>query len=300
MGNSLLYALVVLIWGSTWIAVKYQVGTVAPELSVAYRFLLAAFIMFAWARFQAHRLRYDGKTHLWFLLLGMLIFSTNFVLFYFAALYVTSGLLAVIFSATVLANLVWGALFLGQRPSFIMLAGAAMGVTGIVLVFWRELTVVDLEGGGTLALVLGTCGMLSFSLGNIVSARLQRDRIAVVPSAAYGMLYGSIYMFAVALLRGNPIAFDFSWLYLLSFVYLTVFGSVVTFGCYLALIGRIGAGPAGYSTVLFPIVALAISTVVEDYVWTLTAFCGVGLTLLGNLLILSRPKLRAGSLPAEP
>lgn len=299
MGNSLLYALVVLIWGSTWIAVKYQVGPVAPEFSVAYRFLLAALIMFVWARLRAHRLRYDGKTHLWFLLLGILIFSTNFVLFYFAAHYVTSGLLAVIFSATVLANLGWGALFLGQRPSFMMLTGAATGVTGMVLVFWRELAEFDLEDGGTLALILGLFGMLSFSLGNIVSARLQRNRIAVVPSAAYGMLYGSIYMFGVAFLRGNPVTFDFSWLYVLSFIYLTVFGSVVTFGCYLALIGRIGAGPAGYSTVLFPIVALAISTVVENYVWTLTAFCGVGLTLLGNLLILSRPKVRAGSLPAK-
>jgi len=299
LGTLLLYALVVLFWGTTWIALKYQVGYVAPEFSVAYRFFLAGLIMFAWARLRSMRLRYDGKTHFWFLLLGVLIFSTNFLMFYFAARYVASGLLAVIFSATALANLGWGALFLGLRPSLVMLAGAAAGVTGMTLVFWRAFAGFNLEEGVTLALGLGLCGMLSFSLGTIVSAHLQRQRIPVVPSAAYGMLYAAIYIFGVGLLRGNTVTFDFSWPYVLSFLHLTLFGSVAAFGCYLALIGRIGAGPASYSTVLFPIVALIISTVVEGYVWTVTAFCGVGLTLLGNILILRKPSPQSGSLPAE-
>lgn len=299
MGTLLLYVSVVLIWGTTWFALQFQMGVVAPEYSVAYRFALAAAIMFAWARVRGSPMRFDARTQLGFALMGVLMFSTNFVLFYLAAPHVTSGLLAVIFSGTVLANLGWAVLLLKLRPGWPLLIGALAGVTGMGLVFWHEIAGFSLHDDGAVALALGVGGMLSFSAGNIVSARLQARGIPIVPSAAYSMLYGCLFMVAVALLQGKVPSFDPSWPYLVSLAYLTLFGSVAAFGCYLALLGRIGPAPAGYATVLFPVVALAISTALEGFAWTAASLLGVGLTLFGNLLILSRPKTRPAAAIAK-
>jgi drug/metabolite transporter (DMT)-like permease len=284
--NAGLYALTVLIWGTTWIAMTYQVGVVAPELSVGYRFLTAAAVVFVWAFAARQPLRFPWRTHRLLMAMGVCMFSFNFYFFYLAAAYLTSGLLAVVFSITVVLNIVNGRLLLGRRASPRTLVAAALGVAGIAALFWPEVERFDLADKGTLGLVLSLAGTLCFSLGNIASARAQMAGLPVVSCNAWGMTYGAIAMIAVALVGGAPLAFDTALPYVASLLYLALCGSVIAFGAYLTLLGRIGADRAAYATVLFPLVALAISTVVEGYLWTPAALIGVALVLAGNLLVL--------------
>jgi drug/metabolite transporter (DMT)-like permease len=128
------------------------------------------------------------------------------------------------------------------------------------------------------------------SLGNIVSARNQRRKLPVVQTNAFGMAYGSLFMALVVIISGTPLTIDFRAPYLISLAYLALFGSVIAFGCYLSLVGRIGPGRAAYATLLFPVVALALSTIWENYQWSLPAVSGVLLILCGNYLALAKKK----------
>jgi len=284
--NALLYGATVLIWGTTWIALTFQVGPVAPELSVAYRFAIAAAVVFFWCLATRHRLRFGARTHLHFAVMGACLFCFNFYFFYQAAAYLTSGLLAVVFSTTVVMNIVNGRLVLGRRATGRTLLAAALGLAGIMLLFWPEVRSLDLGDAGTLGLLLSLTGTLCFSLGNMASARAQMLGLPVLSCNAWGMAYGAVFMFALALVSGTPFTFDAAVPYVVSLLYLAIFGSVIAFAAYLTLLGRIGADRASYATVLFPLVALAISTVFEGYVWTAGALLGVALVLGGNLLVL--------------
>lgn len=285
-----LYALTVLIWGTTWIAMKYQVGVVAAELSVAYRFVIASAVVFLWASALRQRLFFPARTHLLLAAMGLCMFSFNFYFFYLAAAYLTSGLLAVVFSMTVVLNIINGRLLLGRRATPRTLVAALLGVAGIAALFWPEVERFDLADSGTLGLVLSLAGTLCFSLGNIASARAQMQGLPVISCNAWGMTYGALAMTLLALAGGAPLAFDTAPPYVVSLLYLALCGSVIAFGAYLTLLGRIGADRAAYATVLFPLVALAISTVVEGYDWTPPAFLGVALVLGGNLLVLLQPR----------
>lgn len=294
-----LYGATVLFWGTTWIAMKHQVGPVAAELSVAYRFTIAAAVVFLWALAARQRLRFAPRDHALLAAMGLCMFSFNFYFFYQAAAWVTSGLLAVVFSMTVVLNIINGRLLLGRRATPRTLVAAALGVAGIVVLFWPEVSRFDLADDGSLGLLLALTGTLCFSLGNIASAGAQLRGLPVLSCNAWGMAYGALAMYVLALLGGAPFVFDTRLSYEAGLIYLALCGSVLAFGAYLTLLGRIGADRAAYATVLFPLVALVISTVVEDYVWTPGALAGVALVLAGNLLVLLRPRAAAPQAAAD-
>ena len=296
----LLYVTLILVWGSTWIMVKFQIGVVAVEASVAYRFVIAAALMFAWAALLRLPLRFAPRDHLFLALQGLLIFSTNFFLMYLAAQYLTTGLIAVVFSTASAMTLIFNALLQRRPPAPRVLLGALLGVVGIAVIFGPELGGLAFTGDAGLGLLLTVAGTMSFSLGGIVSARNQAAGLSVRGGTAWAMAYGALLLICLALLRGRSFGFDPGFAYVGSLFYLAVFGSVIAFACYFALLGRIGAEKAAYATVLFPVVALGISTLVEDYRWSLAAFAGVLLTLLGNLLVLSKPRPAGVQAPAEP
>jgi len=284
-----LYALTVLLWGTSWLAIKFQLGVVAPEVSVVYRFALAAAIMLGFCLLARRRMAFSLADHGFMALQGVCLFSTNYFLIYLGSQYLTTGLVAVAFSTIVVMNILGHSLLFRAALRPRVVAGAAFGLAGITLVFWPEVAAFDLSREGTLGLVLSLAGTVSASLGMLTSAWNQgRRALPVIQSNTYGMLYGGIFVTFLTLLRGSPFAFDPAWPYVLSLLYLAVFATVVGFWSYLTLIGRIGADRAAYATVLFPVVALALSTWFEGFQWTLLAVLGVGLVLFGNLLILSR------------
>jgi drug/metabolite transporter (DMT)-like permease len=289
MTTVLLYFTVVLIWGSTWLAVRYQLGVVAPEISVAYRIGTAALLMLFWSLARRLPLRFNRTDHLFMALQGALIFSTNFFLFYLAAGYLTTGLIAVIFSTASLMTITLNSLLTWRPPSPRFWLGALLGGIGISFIFSHELIELRLHSATMKGLLLSLGGTLCFSLGSIVSARNRVAGLSPCGNSAWAMLYGTVLLCIFAALSGKQFNFDFAPHYIISLTYLSLVGSVVAFAAYFALLSRIKAEQAAYSTVLFPLVALTLSTFFEGFRWTQPALFGVFLILGGNLMVLGSP-----------
>ncbi|ROR32788.1 DMT family transporter [Inmirania thermothiophila] len=288
-----LYLLTVLIWGSTWIAIAQQL-TVPAELSIAYRFLLAAAAMLGWCAVRGLPLRRPPREHAWIALQAVLLFGLNYLLIYWATARLPSGVIALVFSSMMVMNLVNAAVLLRQPLERQALAAAALGLAGIGAVFAPELAHLGAEAAQGLALSLA--GTYAASLGTIVSARNQRAGIPLPVLNGYGMAYGAALAFAAALAAGHRPVFDPAPAYVLSLLYLALPGTVIAFWSYLTLLARIGPQRVGYVMVAFPVVALALSTAFEGYRWTPQAAAGVALVLAGNLLVLRRGRsVRAGA-----
>jgi len=285
-----LYAGTVFLWGTSWIALRAQLGVVAPEVSALWRFILAAAIMWAWAFAARGPLRFPLADHLRFAATGACLFSLNFTLFYYGGLTIPSGLLAVVFSLASIFNLILGAIILRQPIERRVALGAVVGAAGIGLLFWPEIARTGDMGSAAALVGLGLCvaGTLFFCLGNMISTVVQRRGVPLVSANAWAMTYGTLILFALCLVRNQAFIIEPTAVYVGSIVYLAVGASVMAFACYLTLLRRIGAARAGYATVLFPIVALTISTLFEGYAWTLPAILGVVLALAGNVLVLTR------------
>jgi len=287
--NVLLYVVTVLIWGSSWLAIKYQLGSVDPMVSVAYRFLLASGISWLYCRLSRRLMHFSLRDHAFMFLQGASLFALNYWLFYVSELTLTSGLAAVIFSTIVVMNLLNGAIFLKNRLEIRVIAGAFIGLLGIMLVFWPEVT--DFESGSEnlFAAALAVLATFLASIGNIASARNQRAGIPVVQANTFGMTYGALLMLGLSWATGREFTFELTLPYVSSLVFLSVFASIIAFWSYLTLLGRVGVERAAYATLIFPLVALGISTIFEGYQWTAYAGIGILLILAGNLLILKRP-----------
>lgn len=281
-----LYFSAVFIWGSTFFAIKFQLGEVSPELSIAYRFGLAALILFVWCLFRGLPLRFSPQQHLWMALQGLLLFCLNYLVIYWATSELTSGLIAVIFSTIVLMNIANSALFFRKPVSPMMVAGALLGLVGIALIFSPELANLQSNTASLTGVGLSLLGTFIASLGNIISAHNQQQKLPVIQTNAFGMTYGALILLVAAILQGVPFNYDNSLGYSVSLLYLAFFGSVLAFGSYLTLLGRIGPEKAAYAMVLFPLVALGISTLFEGYQWTISSASGVALVLAGNILII--------------
>jgi drug/metabolite transporter (DMT)-like permease len=259
---------------------------------------VAASIMMGWALARGARLRFPPATHLRFAGLGLFIFSTNFTLFYYGGQHVPSGLLSVVFSLASIFNMILGFAIFGQRISRRVLAGAVLGFVGVALLFWPQIAG-QADGAGfdaqaMLGLALCVGGTLCFCLGNMISAANQRDGISIVSASAWGMIYGATFLGLFAAARGASFEIEWTPTYLGAMVYLAVFASVVAFACYLTLLGRIGSARAGYSTVMFPVVALLVSTVLESFHWGAAPLVGLACVLAGNLLVLRTGRAARG------
>jgi drug/metabolite transporter (DMT)-like permease len=294
-----LYLATVLIWGSTFYAIRFQVGDVVPEASIAYRFALAALLILAYCAARGRRLRFGRGDHGWMALQGLLLFGANYLLIYLATGLLTSGLIALLFSSIIFMNIVLAALFFRRPVEPPVVAGAVLGLTGIGLVFWPELAVLDASAATLRGLGLALAGTLVASFGNMVSVRNQAAGLPVVQTNGYGMAYGALLMALWATGRGLPFGFDPGAGYVLSLLYLALFGSVIAFGSYLTLLGRIGPARAAYAMVLFPLVALLISTLFEGYRWSAASVAGMALVLVGNVLALAVGAGRGGDTPVH-
>jgi drug/metabolite transporter (DMT)-like permease len=299
MKTLLLYTVVVLIWGSTWFAIKLQLGTVPSQDSVAYRFALAALLLFIWCWIRRLRVKFTLRQHFWLILQGITVFSSNYVLFYEAEKHLVSGSVAIIFSLLAVFNILNNWFFFRVKPTYQVIVGALLGLFGIALTFWHELLNLGSSSDNLLGIILSVVATLVASLGNMVFVRLRKDQIPIVQGNAFGMFYGTIILFAYACINGGKFSFDLSPGYLFSLFYLSLFGSVIAFGCYLTLVGRIGADRAAYSSILFPIVALFLSAAFEGYRLNLLSAIGIVFVLIGNALVLAR-KQPAKTAPVSP
>ena len=283
-----IYAIVVLIWGTTWYAIKFQLGVVAPEISLVYRFGLAAICVFIFARIAGSPMRLSWRDHRFVALQGLTLFCLNYWMTYLSTQFLTSGLVAVLFTSIILLNLVNARLFFGVPVEARVLLAAATGALGVALLFLPELQAAMGDHTVVHGALLALGATYLASLGNMAAMRNTQSGMPVVTANAYGMAYGTVGLALIAAIRGTPVDFDPSWPYVVSLLYLSLAGTSLAFGLYLVLIKRIGPSRASYTSVLFPVVALIVSTFFEGYRWTLSAFIGLAVLLAGNALALSR------------
>ncbi|HPG38930.1 MAG TPA: EamA family transporter [bacterium] len=286
MKNLLYYLGTAIIWGSTWLAIKFQLGNVAPALSVAYRFALAGLILLLFCLMTGRKLRYTIRDYFFVALQGIFLFNLNYLLVYLAEQQLSSGLVAVIFSLVVFFNIINEAIFFKIRLRLLMIIGALLGLTGIALVFKPEIIDFSPANKDFIAILWCLLGALFASFGNILSARNQKAGLPVIQTNALSMTFSALLMLLISIMAGYSFTFECSAGYIISLLYLAIFGSVIAFGLFLSLIGRIGAGKAGYVTLVIPVFALLLSSCFEKYTWTPWSVIGLILIVTGNLLIL--------------
>lgn len=285
MSNLRLFIACVAIWGSTWIAITFQLGRVAAEASVFYRFLLAAVLLFAFCLARRLPLRYTVREHAWIALQGVLMFGVSYILVYFAEEHVVSGLVAVGYSASPLLGMLGMWAFFRTPMTRRVTAGSLLGIAGITLVFWPELGR-EHVGNPVLGAVYTALAVITSTLGSMVAHRNQQAGLPLWQSMAWGMLYGALFSLGWTLASGEPLGFQPTPAYVLSLLYLTVFGSIVAFAAYLTLLKRIGAARSGYIGVMVPIVALVISAAFESFRWQALTWLGIAISVAGNIVIL--------------
>ena len=306
MKNAILYLSTVLIWGSTWLAIEFQLGHATVYASVFYRFAIAAALMWlACIIFRVPTLL-TIKDHAFVGLMALFNFSLNYVLIYQSQEYLTSAMTCIVFSTMLLMNIINTRLFFGDHIDPKVYIGALFGLIGLVVLFWNELS----WGGGEdsrvhswLGLGFGLAAALTASLGNMVSVRNSRAGVSVFAANAWGMLYGTLALGLIIVVNGTGFSFSTEPSYVGSLLYLAILGTVVAFATYYVLLNNMGPEKASYAIVLFPIVAVALSSVFEDFVCTSNTFAGFILVLAGNAIILApkrKTKLAGSTELAEP
>jgi drug/metabolite transporter (DMT)-like permease len=294
-----LFIVCVAIWGTTWVAITYQLGSVPPEASIAWRFGLAAAIMAAICRARGLRLRFDARTHLLLALLGLFMFCLSYVAVYHAETLLVSGLVAVGYSVSPLSNTLASRLAFHTPVSGRMVFAGVVGTAGVVLIFWPEVARFEAGGGGALGVGLTAGAVAASSVGNVFATLVERRGLDVWQKMTWGMAYGALGCLVAGLLRGQAPSFAWTVPYVASLLYLAVFGSILAFAAYLTLLARAGAARAGYVGTAVPVVALMVSGVVEGFAWGASTFVGVAVVVAGNILALGGGSSVRGR-PSEP
>ncbi|ETX12725.1 membrane protein [Roseivivax halodurans JCM 10272] len=287
MRTPVLFSATVLIWGTTWIAISAQVGGAPVMVSIFYRFASAGILMIAGLAIL-NRLRRPAAWR-FVIIQAVCLFCLNFVGLYNAAASIPSGLVSVIFSLASIFNAVNARIFFGDRVSPRAVFAGVLGVAGLTLMFWTDLAV-SLDGDVLRGVCWAVFGTVVFSLGNMASRKNTSLGVTPVTANAWGMGIGALAVLALMGATGERLVVPSGDLYWSAMAYLSVVGSVAGFTAYLVLVGRMGSAGAGYATVLFPIVALTASTILEGYNWTPTAALGVGLACLGNVVMFGNLK----------
>lgn len=291
MPTAVVYAATVLIWGSSWIAVYFQLPVVPVVVSIFYRFVLAVGLLLPGLYLLKMLQPTGARDHGFFLLQGVCLFSLNFICFYNATLYMPSGIVSVVFSLATIVNAINNRLIWKEPIPVSIALGGVLGVAGLGLIFSGQLAQ-QWNAGYFNGLALALAGTYLFSLGNMISARNSRKGIKPLTASAYSMVYGTLLLVLILVFTRQPLVWDPAPRYWIALLYLAVFGTIVAFSAYLTLVARLGPSRAAYATVLFPVIALLLSSVFEGYRWQASAFAGLLLVMFGNVIVMGQlPKL---------
>jgi len=288
MRNVILYIATVLVWGSTWLAIEYQLGEVHVFASLTYRFAIAALLMWAYCLIAKVPMAFSIKNHGFIAVLALFNFSLNYAVIYFSQTYLTSAMTSIAFSTMLLMNIVNTRIFFGTKITARVYIGASFGIIGIIGLFWDDLgATASADNNALLGLSLVLAAALIASFGNMTSVRNSRAGMNVFAVNAWGMLYGAIILSLVVMISGAEFGFSTQPDYVISLLYLAVFGTVIAFATYYVLLSDIGPEKASYVIVLFPVVAVILSSMFEGFVWKGSTFLGFALVLIGNAIILT-------------
>lgn len=280
------FALVSLIWGSTWLVIKGQLGVVPPAWSVVYRFAIAAVALFVYGLVTRQWRTPTRAMHGFAAVAGFAQFAVNFNFVYASEQYLTSGLVSLVFALLIVSNTVGARVFLKAPIGVRFVVGSSIGFAGLALVFAHDLVVPTARAQIALGVVLAVAGVLGASVSNVMQAGRLGRSLPPLPTLVLMMAYGSVFNVGFALaVAGRPVV-DPRPEYALGLAYLAIVASVVAFSVYYRLIRDIGPGPAAYTSVVIPIVAMALSTAFEGYRWTPMTAVGAALAITGLVVAL--------------
>ena len=281
------FAIVTLIWGSTWLVIKDQLGVVPASWSVTYRFLVAGLTMFAFASYRREPLTLDARGWRFAAALAAFQFCLNFNFVYRAEGYVTSGLVAVIFALMIVPNALLGRIVLGQRLGRQLVLGSLVAIAGVALLFLHEARA---DAGAVRTTLIGIgftlAAVMSASSANIMQGTQAAKRYPMATMLGTSMLIGAAFDAVIAWTLAGPPTFEPRLGYLIGILYLGVFASAIAFTLYFGVIRVIGPAKAAYSGVLTPVIAMLLSTVFEGYRWSLLAASGAVLAGIGLVIAL--------------
>ncbi len=292
----------VVVWGTTWHAITYQLADLGPEFGVAARFGLAGALLLAFAASRDESLRFSPRMHVVLAVQGIFLYGVSYICVYRAEEHVASGLVAVGYSASPLLAGAGAAWLFGAPLSRRFALGGVLGVVGIALVFWPEIVRPARSGNdGAVGAAYTVAAVLLSTVGALVSSRNRGRGLALVPAMGVGMLYGAAAALVGTAISGGRVGWPASWSSWAALGWLAIAGSIVAFAAFLTLQERLGAGPAGTVGVMVPMVALTVSILLEGYQPKTATVIGAAVAVLGNALILwpTRPALSLGAAAAE-
>jgi len=296
-----LFAICVVVWGTTWHAITYQLYDFSAETGVAVRFALAGFALLAYCRWRGVPLGHSLADHGALALQGVFLYGVSYVCVYHAERHIPSGLVAVGYSASPLLSAIGAAMLFGAPLRRRFVVGGALGVCGVVVIFWTEITRASGSERAALGALFTVASVLLSAVGSLAASRNRRRGIALLPAMGFGMLYGSIAAAVVALAAGRSIVLPSAPGWWLSLAYLAFAGSVLTFACFLTLQDRVGVGAAGTVGLMTPLLALVVSMAFEGFRPDALTVVGAALAVAGNALMLSpRRSSRVPAVPAAP
>ena len=288
MNNFILFGITLFCWSPTWYVIKFQLGYVDPLVSVFYRFLAASILIFIYLIIKNKKLKFSLNYHVWFLFFGVCLYSVNYVFFYLSNTYLISAFPAIVFSTVVIMNILGEAFYFKKKPSKKTVAGAAIGMIGIIIIFNDEIFNFSLSNGAHVGLFLALLGTFCASTGNMVHQRNLNNNFPLIETIAYAMLYGSFVTLLITQIKGTELLFEYSFSYIISLAYLSIIGSIFAFIFYLKLLEKVGAGRAGYVGVTMPVLALFISTIFESLEWQLNLIIGLPVLMIGAVLVINQ------------
>lgn len=274
------------IWGSTWIVIKYQLIGPDPVVSVLYRFVISTTLMFLFTYFMQQRLRYPIRYHWVFLFQGTCNFSINYIFTYWAEQHAPSALVATTFTLLVAYNIIGMKVFYKKKIQPMVYLGAFLGIIGVIFIFSNELSHFKNRSSNIMGLAFGLIATFFASSGNILAYKNHLNKVPVSAATFWGMFYGTLVTLFLALVQNREFTFHFPPTYWLSLLYLSIFGTVIAFGAYFTLVGRIGAERAGYTSILSPVIAVILSMLLENLQLTSYLVIGLLFCLFGNFITL--------------
>jgi drug/metabolite transporter (DMT)-like permease len=293
-----LFAIAVVIWSTTWYAILYQLAHTTPEAGVTLRFALAGALVLGLAVWRGERVRCTLREHALLALQGAFMYSLAYLAVYHAERHVSTGLVAVGYSASPLINGVGAWLLWRTALGARFLVGGVLCIAGVALIFWPEFTSVAETQAVSKGAAFTVAAVLLSSVGSLAASRNTLHHLPFWPALGWGMSYGAALSCAATLASGQSFSLPASPSWWLSLAYLSIAGSVIAFACFLALQQRVGPGPASGIGVMTPVFALAISTLLEGFRPVPLTWLGATLAVLGNVMIL-RPGRRRSPAPVR-
>jgi drug/metabolite transporter (DMT)-like permease len=283
-----LFATCVLVWGTTWYAITFQLPYTSPEVGVALRFGIAGAVVLGVCAARRLPLSFDARQHAMLALQGVFMYGVSYVCVYYAERHVVSGLVAIGYSASpIITGLGARALF-GLEVTARFLLGGVFGLAGVALMFWPEFGRDSGPGDTMLGVLFTVSAVLLSAVGSLTAVRNRAHRLPFWPSLGYGMLYGAAAAALVAVMQGHSFALPAVASWWIALFYLALAGSVLTFACFLTLQERIGPGPTASIGVMTPVIALAVSMAFEAFRPDALTIAGAVLAVSGNVMMLRR------------